>query len=458
MSSASPSGPTPRSPSRPHEVPSFSQQQWVEEQTRTILVDGEADSPRLENIPDELIGSQLGQYKLLRPLGEGSMGRVYQAEHVGLMRSCAIKVLHPALVLAQPRVRDLFWAEARAVATIAHPHVVGIFNVGRDRGYDFLEMEYIPGGDSLKQRVVGMGPQDASDCIRWTWQIAQGLGAAHGAGLIHRDVKPNNVLLTPDGRAKLADFGLVRHLRGEEGAGVISGTPAYMAPELFDGVAANAASDLYALGVTLYYLLTARLPYAASSVGKLIQLHRKAPLPDVREAGTYVPEIVAEVVRRCLAKDPAERYSSAASLGDALRMVLYSLRDIDDLVADAVDGLDSLVQGGNGQFRVYCRVPEDRIQEVYIDTVQTRGGTRLVSVYSICAAAEPRYFEYALRLNAELCHGGISLREINGQPMFVMTRAFPLERVTANELRAAIREIAHRADAVEAQLTGHDLY
>src|SRR5262249_26933415 len=189
---------------------------------------------------DDLIDRTLGQYRLESVVGRGSMGRVYRAEHLGLGRACAIKVMNPGLVAKQPQVRERFWAEARAVANLMHPHVVTIHNLGTDRGYHYIEMEYIPGGNSLKEALVRDGPFDPIRAPRVVRQVVLGLEAAHQSGMVHRDVKPSNVLLTANGDAKLADFGLVRRASELERAGVpVAGTPTFMAPELFAGIPAS---------------------------------------------------------------------------------------------------------------------------------------------------------------------------------------------------------------------------
>ena len=151
------------------------------------------------------------------------MGRVYEAEHLTLARPCAIKVMNPGLVARQPQIRERFWAEARVVANLVHPHVVTVHNLGSDRGYHYIEMEYVPGGVSLRETLVREGPFEPMRASTLVRQVVLALGAAHRSGLVHRDVKPSNVLLTADGHAKLADFGLVRRLSELELAGVAVG-------------------------------------------------------------------------------------------------------------------------------------------------------------------------------------------------------------------------------------------
>ena len=375
---------------------------------------------------DDLIGSALGQYRIGPVLGRGTMGRVYRAEHTGLARPCAIKVMNPGLVAGQPQVLNRFWAEARAVAGLVHPHVVTVHNLGTERGYHFIEMEFIAGGGSLKRTLIHEGPLEPVRATTLVRQVVLALGAAHRAGLVHRDVKPANVLLTDDGRAKLADFGLVRRLADNSSIGApLAGTPTFMAPELFDGAQAGPGSDLYAVGVMYYYLLSARLPFASARLGKLIRLHREAAVPDIRRHAPAVSDDMAAILKRCLAKQPAIRYASADELAVDLQSTLLGLSDPDDLIREGLQGLGAVVLGGKGRYRVLLQLPGGRLQEVYVEATLDRRSQRLLSIYSVCCAAEPDHFEFALRLNAELTYGGLSIREVDGRPMFVMTRAYP---------------------------------
>ncbi len=408
---------------------------------------------------DDLENQTLGQYRLGSVIGRGSMGRVYRAEHLGLHRPCAIKVMNPGLVSTQPQVREDFWAEARVVANLIHPHVVTIHNLGDDRGYHYIEMEYVPGGLSLKESLAEEGPFDPIRAATLVRQVVLALGAAHQSGLVHRDVKPSNVLLAGREHAKLADFGLVRHLSELERAGVpVAGTPTFMAPELFEGVPASRRSDLYAVGVMYYALLTGSLPFVSTGLTDLIRLHRTAPIPDLQAKIPDVPRSVIAIVAKCLAKRPEHRYASAEDLADDLAGVITGLRDTESLVRESVDGLPCLVQGERDEFRVLFPLPDERLQEVYLEVTIGRHGERFLSVFSVCGPANPEHFEFALQLNAELTYGSISVRNVNGSPMFVMTRTFPRERINPMDVRAALVEIARRADSVEQQLTDADLY
>ncbi len=408
---------------------------------------------------DDLTGRTLGQYRIGPVIGRGSMGRVYQAEHEFLCRPCAIKVLNPGLVARQPQIREQFWSEARVVANLVHPHVVTVHNLGSDRNYHFIEMEYVPGGISLRETLIKEGPLEPVRVSKLMRQVVQALGAAHQSGLVHRDVKPANVLLTKEGHAKLADFGLVRH-RGDTESPVVkvAGTPTFMAPELFDGSPATPRSDLYAVGVMFYYLLTARLPFAADRISRLIHLHRNQPVPDVQRLVPQVNAELANLITRCMAKNPANRFASAQDLTEELDVVIAQLRDTEGLLRESVEGIDCFIQGARDHFRILFKLPNNRLQEVHLEVGPNRHDERLLTVFSVCCPAEPRHYEFALRLNSEMTYGGLSVREVNDQPMFVMTRTFPRGHVQPEAIRSALVDIARRSDWVEQQLTHADVY
>ncbi|HLQ43405.1 MAG TPA: serine/threonine-protein kinase, partial [Planctomycetaceae bacterium] len=236
---------------------------------------------------DLLSGKTLGVYRCDAKLGRGAMGVVYLAMHQQLERRCALKVLSPKHVEADADYVSRFRQEAVAVANLHHPHVVMAYAVGEHEGLHFLEMEFVS-GKSLQKVLDARQRLEPADALRVTAQIADGLAAAHRAGLVHRDVKPENVLMTKEplglGRAKIGDFGLAKRVRGrgEKVFDALVGTPHYMAPELFAGAAASPTTDVYALGVCLYRMLTGRLPYATKTVRQLITQVRSQPFPDVR--------------------------------------------------------------------------------------------------------------------------------------------------------------------------------
>ncbi len=387
------------------------------------------------------------------------MACVYKARHLGLERDCALKIMDSTLDSRQPGIREQFWAEARAAANLLHPHVVTIYNLGSADGHHFIEMEYVRGGRTLRDTLVHEGPLEPHRAATLARQIVQALGAAHDSGLVHRDIKPANVLLTPLGDAKLADFGLVRRLDElTQGGAPLAGTPTFMAPELFQGTPASPRSDIYAVGVLLFYCLTGRLPVVADSVGQLIQLHRTQPLPDIREHAPAVPEPLAEILARCLAKAPEDRYETAAGLAEALQDVISPRRDTERLVRESVEGLDCFIQGCRDTFRLIVPLPGDRLQEVIVEASEAPNQDPVLSVFSVCAPADPAYYQYALRLNSQLTYGSISVHDVLGSPMFVMSRTFLLDTVRIEDLRNAIVEIARRSDRIEKQLTRMDQY
>ena len=215
-----------------------------------------------------------------------------------------------------------------------------------------------------------------------------------------------------------------------------------MAPELFDGVPASRRSDFYAVGVMYFYLLSARLPYASDQISQLVQKHQRSPIPDVRDHDPSVPSDASEIIARCLAKRPEDRYASAEELASQLQSVVYQLRDTDSLIRESLEGLDCFAQGGSDHYRILFPLPHDRLQEVYVDASHGPSGERLLSIFSVCGPADPKHFEFALRLNDKLSYGSLSVRNVHGDAMFVMNRTFARDHVCAADIRAAMMEIA----------------
>jgi WD40 repeat protein/tetratricopeptide (TPR) repeat protein/tRNA A-37 threonylcarbamoyl transferase component Bud32 len=283
----------------------------------TVLYSGTCPSPQLP--AEETVSTppaiELSGYELLGELGRGGMGVVYKARQVSINRIVAVKmILHAEYTEEGERRR--FVAEAHALGQLQHPHIVQVYEVAEHRGLPFFSMEYCPGG-SLEKQLDGT-PWEAGRAGELVQTLAQAVQAAHQAGLVHRDLKPGNVLYTADGLPKVTDFGLVKRLDvpGQTQSGAIVGTPSYMAPEQAAGKGKQVgpAADVYALGAILYELLTGRPPFkAATPLDAVLQVLSEEPVP-VRRLQPKVPRDLETICLKCLAKEPHKRYASAAVL------------------------------------------------------------------------------------------------------------------------------------------------
>ena len=270
---------------------------------------------------------RLGQYRLVRRLGSGGMGEVYLAEHVLLRRPCAVKLIRPEMA-GDLGMRRRFEREARAAAALTHPNTCTVFDYGTaDDGTFYCAMEYLP-GPTLDQLVGHEGPLDPPRSVRLLRQLCGALWEAHRGGLVHRDVKPSNVIVCERGGvldvAKLLDFGLAQGQRVPGGVkrtapeGIFAGTPAYTSPEQAEGRTLDARSDLYSLGAVAYFLLTGRPPFARSGAQETMAAHIRDAVIPLRELRPDVPTDLEAVVLRCLEKDPGRRFPDAGSLERAL--------------------------------------------------------------------------------------------------------------------------------------------
>ena len=294
-------------------------------------------------------GTRLGPYEILSPLGAGGMGEVYRAKDTRLGRDVAVKVL-PTHLSDQPEVRARFEREAKTVSSLNHPNICALYDVGKEGDIDYLVLELIE-GDTLDARLA-RGPLPAPEALRLGAQIADALDRAHRAGVVHRDLKPGNVMLTRGG-AKLMDFGLARAtgLGGAGGGsssvtlaqsptigraltaeGTILGTFQYMAPEQLEGRETDARTDVFALGCVLYEMAAGRRAFDATSQASLIGAIMAAEPPPLTNAQPLAPPAFDRVVRTCLAKDPEERWQTARDV----RRELQWLREAGPVGAAAV--------------------------------------------------------------------------------------------------------------------------
>src|SRR5512140_3228481 len=259
------------------------------------------------------------RYHLLEPLGTGGMAQVYRARDLMLERCVAIKVLRPDFSGdADFQVR--FRREARAAANLSHPNIVTVHDFGFDQGQLFLVMEYVP-GTNLKIMIENLGKFSPDDAIPLMVQACAGLGYAHRAGLVHCDVKPHNLLVMPDHRLKVTDFGIARAiatLNPGERTDVVWGSPQYYSPEQAAGHVPSPASDVYSLGVVMYEMLTGTLPFTGSTAEELAHLHLEAdPIPP-SEFVPDIPPALEDIILKVLAKEPSARYRTADQLGRVL--------------------------------------------------------------------------------------------------------------------------------------------
>ena len=261
-------------------------------------------------------GTSLGAYVITARIGRGGMASVYQAHHPALDRNVAIKVLWESLA-DQPGFLERFRREARAASRLRHPNILTVYDFGEDGGIAYMVTELLPGGTLADRLGV---PLAHTEVLRVLRGIGSALDAAHVAGLIHRDVKPSNILFTRDGEPVLADFGIARLMESEEQLtvqGTLIGTPHYMAPEMASGEEVGKSSDLYSLGVVLYEMLAGEPPFPRPTPIAVVRAHIHEPPPPLSLRNPPVPDSVDAVVSRALAKQPAQRYRSGAALAAA---------------------------------------------------------------------------------------------------------------------------------------------
>lgn len=265
------------------------------------------------------------RYQLDETLGSGGMAVVYRARDMTLERTVAIKVLRKDYS-SNADFRERFHQEAKAAANLAHPNIVTIHDFGLDaENRLFIVMEYMPGTD-LKNLMRRRGRYNIEETISLMVQACAGVGYAHRAGLVHCDIKPQNMLITPDQRLKVVDFGIARALASihpDEQSKVVWGSPQYFSPEQAAGKAPSPASDVYSLGVVMYEMLTGQLPFDASSSTELTRMHRQEMPTSPRTLNPKIPPALEQVMLKVLAKEPSTRYRTADQLG----RILISFRE-----------------------------------------------------------------------------------------------------------------------------------
>jgi eukaryotic-like serine/threonine-protein kinase len=290
--------------------------------SRDPLLDGSPLSSIAERAPALKAGDKLGNFEIVALIGRGGMGEVYRARDFRLKREVAIKTLPPGFAGDRDRVAR-FEREAWAASALNHPNIVSVHEFGQDGNVSYIVSELVD-GETLA-RVIQRGPLSVKKLIEVGTQICEGLAAAHAAGVVHRDLKPGNIMLTRDGRVKILDFGLARQDRapGIESStmdashpGVIMGTPGYMSPEQVRGEATDARSDIFSLGVILYEMASGKPAFRGASSIEMMNSILKDEPPELPPAS---PPALHRTVRRCIEKAPAQRFQSAADLGFAIK-------------------------------------------------------------------------------------------------------------------------------------------
>jgi serine/threonine protein kinase len=280
-----------------------------------ILIGGQ-----VENHSDIVLD---GRYKIIGHIGSGGMANVFRARDLNLQRDVAIKILRDDLI-EDPSFQARFLQEARAAANLIHPNIVTIYDFGHDKQRYYIVMEYVDGKD-LKSVLREEEPIQISRALDLMIQICEGVGYAHRAGLVHCDLKPQNILISPDGRAKITDFGIslaLATINPEERTDVVWGSPKYFAPEQAAGTAPSPSSDVYALGIILYEMVTGKLPFEAGSAEQLARLHQTMPPPLPRSINPEISHTLESILLKVLSKEPGARYRTADQLGRVLKNLI----------------------------------------------------------------------------------------------------------------------------------------
>jgi hypothetical protein len=285
------------------------------------------DLTMLERPRALLAGATLGRYEIVAPIGAGGMGEVYRARDRRLDRHVAIKVL-ASHVSARPEAATRFEREARAVASLNHPNILALHDVGIERGVIYSVTELLE-GETLRERLDAGGALPSRKALDYAVQIAEGLGAAHDRGIVHCDLKPENVFITRDGHLKILDFGIARRevvsapadtTRTVTPSSGLVGTPGYIAPEQIQGRSASAQSDIFALGIVLHEMLTGRHPFARDTVPETLTAILRETVPLLRDVSD-LPWAAARLVERCLEKQPEDRLRSVRDLSYSLQAI-----------------------------------------------------------------------------------------------------------------------------------------
>jgi serine/threonine protein kinase len=270
------------------------------------------------------VGRHLGRFEITEVLGKGAMGVVFKAHDPDLKRDVALKILAKQFIRSQKKTYRLeqFVREARSAARLSHPHTVTVFEIGQDQGWFFIAMELVEGKTLLDLVIKKRKKVPVEQACELVAEAADALSAAHRLGVIHRDIKPSNLMLTLEGRVKVADFGLAQLEDTEDDFELPTkavGTPYWMSPEQCKGETAIPQSDIYSLGAVLYFALTGEVPFKGKTKREILDQHMSAPVPDPRRIRKDIPESIVKIIQRAMAKNPKERFRDAGEMAIGLR-------------------------------------------------------------------------------------------------------------------------------------------
>jgi tRNA A-37 threonylcarbamoyl transferase component Bud32 len=301
------------------------------EEVSSLRVQGTAmDSQTVkQSIDDKFVGTEIGGCMVLEKLGEGGMGSVYKARHITLNKVVAVKIMSSALMGEVHRKR--FLREARAAAQLEHQNIIQVHDTGVAEGYNYIVMQFID-GESIQKRINKSGKFDQRESLRVIRDAASALGFAHKRHMIHRDIKPDNIMLTSDDIVKVADFGLVKSTEIEKdltgmSQSMLMGTPHYMSPEQFEGKIIDHRTDIYSLGVTLYYMLTGQKPYDGTTPYQIMQGHLQQEFVDPSNLSDDIYPAVSQLVRKMMARDREQRYQTCDDIISDINKILAGFDD-----------------------------------------------------------------------------------------------------------------------------------
>lgn len=268
--------------------------------------------------------STLGDFRLIKEIGEGSSGKVYLVKQISMDRELALKILNPE-ISAKPELLDQFYNEVKIIAKLIHPNIVTAFKAGEDSGYHYLAMTYVPGG-TLEDYVLINGPIQEKQALSYALSCAQGLQYAwEKERILHLDIKPENLMLDKNGKLKIADLGIARSLNDPSDDNRVVGTPAYMSPEQVMGSSdLDSRSDIFSLGGTIYYLLTGKAPFGSGSVKEILKRVANQELVDPRTHNKKISQGTVDLLNKMMTKNRKKRISSWSELIDHLKFHIES--------------------------------------------------------------------------------------------------------------------------------------